>query len=122
MPSPVLILGFKRPERMLEIFDLLFRNGFIEVYVSLDGPRVGNLSDAEGCEKVLAAVNSYNDRLRLTVNRFGANQGAGKGVYGGITWFFSKVESGIIIEDDCIPAPAFLEFCAHSLAYYESSK
>lgn len=35
-----------------------------------------------------------------------------------INWFFSNVEYGIILEDDCIPCPSFFYFCQTILIKY----
>jgi len=49
------------------------------------------------------------------------NAGCGRAVSTAITWFFEHEESGIILEDDCVPAPDFLPFCSELLARYASA-
>ena len=38
-----------------------------------------------------------------------------------ITWFFEREEEGIILEDDCLPAPEFFPFCDDLLARYRDN-
>lgn len=38
-----------------------------------------------------------------------------------ITWFFSNVEEGIILEDDCLPAESFFYFCEIMLNKYKDN-
>jgi hypothetical protein len=35
-----------------------------------------------------------------------------------ITWFFEYETEGIILEDDCLPAPSFFRFCSELLVLY----
>ena len=37
-----------------------------------------------------------------------------------IDWFFSQVEEGIILEDDCLPDQSFFPFCEKLLCYYRN--
>lgn len=46
------------------------------------------------------------------------NQGCRRGVVSAIDWFFSHVEAGIILEDDCVPHPDFFPYCAELLSRY----
>jgi hypothetical protein len=46
------------------------------------------------------------------------NRGCGHGPAEAITWFFSQVEEGIILEDDCLPDPSFFPYCQALLKQY----
>jgi len=46
------------------------------------------------------------------------NVGCTLGVSGAITWFFEHVESGIILEDDCVPTQSFYLFCSEMLSRF----
>ena len=37
-----------------------------------------------------------------------------------IGWFFEQEAEGIILEDDCLPAPAFFNFCDNLLEKYRN--
>lgn len=41
---------------------------------------------------------------------------------GAITWLFENEEEGIILEDDCLPVPAFFEYCDYFLDLYKDEK
>ncbi|MBK8922898.1 MAG: hypothetical protein IPM81_15535 [Saprospirales bacterium] len=47
------------------------------------------------------------------------NEGLRKGVYGALNWFFEQEEWGIVLEDDCVPDPAFFPFCSELLIKYQ---
>jgi hypothetical protein len=44
-----------------------------------------------------------------------SNLGCGPGVSSAITWFLGEAGEGIILEDDCLPTPAFFRFAATML-------
>jgi hypothetical protein len=41
-------------------------------------------------------------------------------VSSGLDWFFSQVECGIVLEDDCVPSLSFFNFCEIMLNKYEN--
>ncbi len=49
------------------------------------------------------------------------NLGCGPAVASAISWFFEQVETGIILEDDCVPSQSFYRFCEELLTYYAAA-
>ena len=47
------------------------------------------------------------------------NLGCRVGVSTALSWFFSEVERGIIVEDDCLPDPSFFDFCEKCLEAFK---
>ena len=47
------------------------------------------------------------------------NLGCKNAVSDAISWFFSFVDKGIILEDDCLPDLSFFEYCKELLYRYE---
>jgi hypothetical protein len=47
--------------------------------------------------------------------------GCNKSVTSGIDWFFSQVDKGIVLEDDCIPTSDFFLFCEEMLNRYNDN-
>ena len=48
------------------------------------------------------------------------NLGCKKAVSSAIDWFFNNEESGIILEDDCLPSKSFFKFCELMLVKYKN--
>ena len=58
------------------------------------------------------------------VKTFFRNENAGckKAVSEAISWFFTHVEQGIILEDDCLPHPSFFPFAEEMLEKYKDDE
>jgi hypothetical protein len=97
---PILVTGFNRPDLLELVLEKLKLYNCSSVFISIDGPRVGNTSDYSrvlACREIARKFNAEDpgkNRLLET------NMGCGLGIYSAIEWFFSQVEAGIIIEDD----------------------
>ena len=50
------------------------------------------------------------------------NLGCGLAVKSAIDWFFEQEESGIILEDDCLPNQSFFYYCADLLEHYKHNE
>lgn len=110
LKTPVLLLVFNRPDCTLRLFDAIRKARPKQLFVAADGPRP-KTNDEEKCaatRRIISRVDWNCDVKMLFSER---NQGCGKGPARGITWFFDHVDEGIILEDDCLPAPAFFTFC-----------
>ena len=97
---PILVTGFNRPDLLEQVLEKLKLFNCTSVFISIDGPRSGHISDYS---KVIACQNlakSFNSRDPERNRLLELNLGCGLAMSSAIEWFFSKVEAGIIIEDD----------------------
>jgi hypothetical protein len=112
---PVLILGFNRPDRMRGVIDSLRPLSPPLVLVSLDGPRTGHPTDTarvHQCKAETARIDWTPDvrtRFRET------NAGLEIAVPAAVSWALEEHDSVIVIEDDVIVGPNFLEFATTCL-------
>lgn len=117
---PILLLIFNRLDTLTRVFSEIRKQQPRHLYIAADGPRPGK-GEAEraACEEtrawVLDAIDWDCDVHTLFREE---NLGCGRAVSGALTWFFENVEEGIILEDDCLPDPAFFPFCEEMLACY----
>ena len=100
MDIPVLLMGFNRPDLLTRALESLREQGVQNLYVSLDGPRFED--EIGSCEECFKCVQQYRDSFQLKVLSRSSNLGCYLGVISNIDWFFSQVNFGIIIEDDCV--------------------
>lgn len=119
LTTPVLLLAFNRPTQTLQVLAEIRRQQPAQMFVAADGARPHVPGEAALCEETRAAILRAIDWPCELQTLFQAeNLGCGKGVSTAITWFFTHVDAGIILEDDCIPDPSFFSFCTEMLHYY----
>jgi len=117
--SPVLVLTFNRPDTTAEVLAQIKSYRPSKIFLFSDGPRAGRAGESELVERTRAVMEEALD-WGPEVHRLycDTNQGLFKGVSGAIDWFFSHVDEGIILEDDCVPHPDFFGYCDELLDRY----
>lgn len=91
-----------------------------QIFVWADGPRNGNESDKVKLQEIRHFLESeFRNYQGFHAYWNEHNLGCGVSVSSGITWLFQNVESGIILEDDCLPHVSFFTFCEFMLKRYE---
>ena len=118
---PILLLCWRRPDTLRQVIDAIRPSAPTRMFVACDGPNIQRIDEAEKVAATRAVVSKEIDwpcQLKLFYSDI--NQGCRLGVSSAITWFFDHVDQGIILEDDCIPSPFFLDFCQVNLKRYEN--
>ena len=119
---PVLMLVFNRIETTQKVFEQLRKVKPFYLYVVADGARANKAGEAEKCEAVRQLFLTQIDwPCELQTLYRGENWGCRRSVAAGISWFFERVEAGIILEDDCVPEPSFFNFCQEMLNKYSDN-
>lgn len=119
---PVLLIIFNRPEKVRALIKALSAVQPRNLYIAADGPRDGNISDAHKCLQAREAALDIDWPCSVHTLFSEDNLGVDPAVEHGIEWFFSQVERGIILEDDCIPHPDFFRFVRTMLERYQSDE
>ena len=117
--EPVLVMAFNRPDHLSVLLDRLREVQPSRVFVAIDGPREGREGEEDkvrACHDLISTIDWPCDVQTLFQQ---VNLGCGLGVTTAITWFFSHIERGIILEDDIIPDPTFFGYCTELLDRYE---
>lgn len=116
--TPILLLVFNRPDTTRVVFESIRSMRPVQLYVAADGPRRDAPEDAPKCESARGIATTVDWDCRLQTLFRDTNLGLAAGVSSAITWFFDHVNSGIILEDDCVPSRTFYRFCQELLAFY----
>jgi hypothetical protein len=120
---PVLLLIFNRPHTTEKVFERIKQIQPKHLYVAADGPRKDRPGDIENCKATRDVVLDKIDwPCELKTLFHDENLGCGAGPVTAINWFFDNVESGIILEDDCLPALSFFTFCNELLVKYKNDE
>lgn len=116
--APVLFLVFNRPEPTRQVFEAIRAARPSHLYVAADGPRPDRPGEAERCEQARRIATAVDWPCQVETLLRPANLGCGRAVSEAISWFFSREREGIILEDDCLPAPDFFGFTTALLERY----
>lgn len=120
--TPILLITFNRPEHTRRVLTEVLRQNPQSVFVFQDAPREGNADDVVRCAGVKAVVDELTAQVpQMHYYTPDHNLGCGPGPMTGIDWFFSQVEQGIVMEDDCLPHPDFFGYCEELLNRYHDN-
>ena len=116
--TPILLVVFNRPKYTELVFDAIRKQKPVKLFIAADGPRAGNLEDAEKCREVRRIVSNIDWSCEVKTLFRDKNLGFSEGERTAFEWFFDNVEEGIILEDDGLPHPDFFRFASEMLAKY----
>ncbi len=118
-PVPaVLLIAFNRPASTLRVFEAIRRARPSRLFIACDGPRSGKQGEAQKVEEVRAIARKVDWPCVVRTRYLEHNVGCGQGPAEAITWFLAEAGEGVILEDDCVPEPAFFRFAAVMLERY----
>jgi hypothetical protein len=122
MNTPILLMVFNRPEQTARVIERILRVRPKKLFVSADGPRENNEQDAARCSTVRALVDSLPPEIEVQKLYRAKNLGCKRSGVEALEWYFSQVEQGIVLEDDCLPDPSFFSFCEAALERYREEE
>ncbi len=117
---PILILVFNRPDLTTQVFQSIKAAVPKYLYIAADGPR--DRDERLQTDAVRAIFDNVDWDCKVFTLYQSLNLGCGKAVSEGILWFFSHVEEGIVLEDDCLPSYSFFAFCSILLSHYKDDE
>lgn len=118
---PVLLVAWRRPHTIRQVIDAIRPIAPTRMFIACDGADPSHPGEQERVMETRAVLERAIDWPCTVERRFAdVHQGCRLGVSRAITWFFERVEEGIILEDDCVPHPDFFTYCASLLARYRN--
>lgn len=121
--TPVLFTPFARPEYARRTFDAIKKARPRKLYFYSDKARKGNAEEEEKNNTVRALVNEIDWPCELkTFFREEHSGSVYTSVWDAFTWMFENEEQAIILEEDCVPSPAFFDFCDKLLPRFRDDK
>ncbi len=117
--TPILFIVFNRPDTTQVVFDRIRQIKPNTLYIAADGAREQNHEDQRLCDETRGIISQIDWDCEIKTLFSRDNKGCKKGVVSAIDWFFENEESGIILEDDCVPESSFFYFCEELLKRYE---
>lgn len=118
MRDVLILLGF-RPHVFAELASALLLVENIRIHIFQDGPRENQKErDNELIEENKRLVKYLKQEGKEVSYRRQPVNGGVKRLDIGISWFFDKVERGVILEEDCIPTSTSFDFLFDMLERY----
>jgi hypothetical protein len=120
---PILFIIFNRLETAKRVFEEIKNIRPKTLFISADGPRQDRAGEYEKCEKVRNyVINNIDWGCEVKTLFREKNSGCKLAVSSALDWFFTQVEQGIILEDDCLPDQSFFPYCEELLNVYKDNK
>lgn len=120
MIAPIVVFGFVRKESLEQVICSLQKNSLSaksDLYIFIDGPR--NVNDSILVEAVSNYCNTIAGFKTVNIYRNQKNKGLDPSVIDGVTQIINIYGRAIVLEDDVIVAPNFLEYMNQCLDVFE---
>lgn len=120
---PILLFVYNRPHHTKITVDALKRNklaGQSELIIYSDAPN--NSRDELGVAKTRELVDTISGFKKISVVKRENNVGLARNIVAGITEVLEKYDACIVLEDDIVTSPAFLQFMNNCLEKYRANK
>lgn len=121
--APILLFTFKRLDTLRLTVDSLKDNYLAsqsELYIFSDGPKSNK--DIQAILEVRNYLKSINGFKSISIYESDLNKGLAKSIIEGVNYAFSTFNKVIVLEDDLITTPNFLNYMNSALCKYSDQK
>ena len=122
--APILIFTYNRPRHTKEMLKALSKNNLAsasELIIYADGPKPGaSEADRLKITEVREIIKKQTWCKKLTVNTSEVNLGLADSIIHGVTATLKMHDRVIVLEDDLITSPYFLQYMNQALDLYEN--
>lgn len=115
MKTPVVIFAFNRPDSLSRLIESIKSNpghGEHEYHIFVDGARKDEERDA--VREVIRIARSFTDNVHASET----NRGLGPSIISGVSEIIRKTGQVIVLEDDLVLMPGFLNYMEEGLRRY----
>ena len=123
MFAPVVLFVYNRPDHTMNVIDSLKKNLYAketDLYVFSDEAKNENNVDKVNAVREYIRSTEWKEYFRsVTVIEAEENKGLAKSIIGGVTDILKKYEKVIVVEDELVLSPYFLNYMNGELDYYK---
>ena len=122
MYAPIILFAYNRLDHLDICIRSLKENKLAKeshLYIFADGPK--DHEDKNNISKVRYYLSKLVGFKKVTIIERNINYGLAKNIIDGLDYIFAKYKKAIIIEDDLLLSPYFLEYMNYNLDLYEDS-
>lgn len=123
MPAPIVLFGYKRPTELKATIKALQANYLApesDLFIFVDAPK--KPTDEAGVADVHAVMDGITGFKSIYRDYAEKNIGCADSIIRGISYVLDRYPTAIIVEDDLITSPNFLDYMNQCLVHYESHK
>ena len=113
---------FRRPETTARVFAEIRKARPRKLYVIADGARECKPEELELVRRTREVVSEIDWPCEVTRVYAEQNLGLRQRIFTGLDQVFSKENSAIVLEDDCLPSQSFFSFCSELLKVHEKNQ
>ena len=114
--SPVLVIAYRRPEKVFRVLEAICSQGPRTIYLFCDGPSTN--ADGKAQREIARIAAGLRPEFSVITRFETSHLGLRSAVTASLDWFFSLENAGIILEDDIVPSAEFFVFCDGALDHY----
>ena len=119
--APVVLFAYNRPDHMRQTIEALQKNELADrsdLFIYSDGPKDEQTEKA--VQKVREYIHTINGFKTVTIREREENWGLAKSIIGGVTEVINEYGRIIVLEDDLISSPMFLNYMNYYLNAYKN--
>lgn len=124
MLSPIVLFVYNRPDHTKAVIEHLANNRLAKESILFVFSDAANRPNQEGNVKAvrdyLKTISEKNFFADINVIEAGYNKGLAPSIISGVTEIINKYNKVIVVEDDSLTSPDFLDFMNDALDYYEN--
>lgn len=121
--APILLFVYNRPEHVRRNIQALLKNELAaesELFIYSDAAKDENSQTA--VEEVRAFIRSIQGFKKITITERAENWGLARSIIDGVTTLINRYGRVIVLEDDLVVAPHFLQFMNDALETYRDEE
>ncbi len=121
--APIILFVYNRKWHTKETINALKKNHLSsksELFIYSDGPK--NKKDLDKVNEVRQYLETIQGFKKVTIIKKEKNQGLATSIISGVTEIINKYGKVIVLEDDLVTSPYFLNFMNKALDYFEDNE
>jgi len=119
MLAPIALFAHDRPTHLMRVIESLQKNTLAresELVIYSDAPKKD--SSVDGVEQVRSYIADIDGFKKVSIVKRGKNLGLAKSIISGVTEILERCEQVIVLEDDLVVSPFFLDYMNEGLEKY----
>ncbi len=119
--APIVLFTYNRLEETKQTVEALQKNFLAnesELFVFSDGPK--NIAGKEKVDAVRNYLHTINGFKKVQIKESHINKGLATSIIDGVTEIIEQYVNVIVLEDDLITSPNFLDFMNQALSFYKN--